>query len=412
MMTDRESFIRVRNRYLTSATPIQSPEYLKGRQRALSSLTDALTAPGRHAFIYGYRGVGKTSLAQTAAFQLQTSVGAPVLTACDAQSTFASVCEDIIRQALRISPLERKGQTRLNLGGSLAELGGLNLGFERNADRPNFSLSTVSDAVMYFRAAVEKLGIGLVIVIDEFDQLPSGAEHAKFASLVKQISDQRIDCRLIFCGIADTIETLFSEHESIFRQMHSEKVDRLPLQARVDIIEAAANALEMTIANTFKFRIAQVSDGFPSFVHLLAEKVFTACYDDNGSDVQRVHYEQGITDAINSVEVALKRSYEDALHRNTKKYEHAIWALAADKLLEANFDTILGHYREISSSLGIEPVNRNNLNTKLNQLCTPTYGRLLSKPRRSNFTFSEKMMRAYARLRAERAGLELGHEAP
>lgn len=409
---ERQTFIKIRNEYLTSATPINSPEYLRGRQRALSSLVDALGAPGRHAFIYGYRGVGKTSLAQTAAHLLQASVGVPILTSCDKESTFSVIAVDIIRQALQISPLERKGQTRLNLGASFTPLGGLNFGIERNPQNPNITVSSVSDAVLYLKETLRKIGIGIIVVIDEFDQLKSPAEHNKFASFVKQISDQRIDCRLIFCGIADTVEKLFSEHESIFRQIHSEKVDRLQLQARVDIIEAASAALDIKINSTFKYRIAQISDGFPSFVHLISEKVFTKAFDNENGEVSRTDYEEGIREAITSVEVTLRRNYENALHRNTKKYEHAIWALASDKLLEVNYETIKDHYVEICKELKIEPVSMNNLNTKLNQLCTDQYGPLLVKPRRSNYTFLEKMMRAYSRLRAEDAGIELGKEAP
>ena len=58
----RDEFLTIRNAFLTSAQPIQSPEHLKGRTRALQALQDSLTSPGRHAFIYGYRGVGKSSL--------------------------------------------------------------------------------------------------------------------------------------------------------------------------------------------------------------------------------------------------------------------------------------------------------------------------------------------------------------
>jgi hypothetical protein len=123
-------------------------------------------------------------------------------------------------------------------------------------------------------------------------------------------------------------------------------------------------------------------------------------------------YEQGIVEAIGSVELTLKRGYEDALHRNTHKYEHVIWAVAGDKLLDVNIDMIWKHYNSICDQLRINPVTRANLATKLNQLAQLKYGNLLTKPRRSNYTFSEKMMRAYARLRADKNGCSLGPENP
>ncbi|HEY4140768.1 MAG TPA: ATP-binding protein [Pseudolabrys sp.] len=113
----------IRNSYLTSAQPIQSPEHLKGRTRTLQLLLDALTSPGRHAFIYGYRGVGKSSLAQTTAYQLQHAAGSPIIIGCEPTSTFAQICQDVIRIAANVDPLERKGQTKFNLGGSISGYG-------------------------------------------------------------------------------------------------------------------------------------------------------------------------------------------------------------------------------------------------------------------------------------------------
>jgi uncharacterized protein len=409
---DRERFLELRNQYLTSARPIQTPEHLKGRDRALSRVVDALRSPGRHAFIYGFRGVGKTSLAHTAAYQIQNSAGAPVLCACDYSSTFNSVSRDIVRQALRINPLERKSALKLNLGGNLAQMGGVNAGFERNSQQPSIEINNVSDALEYLRATLLQIGCSLVVVIDEFDQVTNKEEHKKFASLIKQVSDQSMDIKFIFCGIAETVERLFSEHQSVFRQMHSEKVDQLIIQARIDIIEDAADALEITIENGRKYRISQISDGFPSFIHLITEKIFTAAFDNGRSAVSASDYEDGLEAAISSVELTLKKSYEDALHKNTRKYEHVIWSVASDQLLDLNVDNVWKHYMEICGRIRENPVSRSNLNTKLNQLCEPAYGSILFKPRRSNYTFSEKMMRAYARLRAERLGCPLGVENP
>lgn len=407
----REEFLMIRNSYLTSAQPIQSPQHLKGRVRALQILQDALTSPGRHAFIYGYRGVGKSSLAQTTAFQLQHAGGAPILIGCEPISSFSQICADVARIALSADLLEKKGQTKLNFGANFAGYGGT-LGVERSQDRHNLQISSVNDAVAYFRTACERFPFGFIVVIDEFDQLAAAEEHNRFALLLKQVSDQQIPIRFIFCGIAETIDQLFSQHASIFRQVHCELVDRLSLQACLEIIEDASKALKIEMRDDFRYRIAQISDGFPAFVHLISEKVFTATYDRRETAVDQDAYEQGILEAIGSVELTLKRSYENALHRNTHKYEHVIWAVADDKLLDVNIDMIWQHYNQICDQMRIAPVTRANVTTKLNQLAQPQYESLLLKPRRSNYTFSEKMMRAYARLRAERHGCHLGPENP
>ena len=55
---------------VNAATPIRSIQHLKGRQQQLQEIERALYAPGRHIFIYGDRGVGKSSLAATAAISI------------------------------------------------------------------------------------------------------------------------------------------------------------------------------------------------------------------------------------------------------------------------------------------------------------------------------------------------------
>jgi Cdc6-like AAA superfamily ATPase len=408
----REEFLKIRNSFLTSAQPVQSPQHLKGRTKAFQTLLDSLTSPGRHAFIYGYRGVGKSSLAQTTAFQLHGSTSAPILVGCEPTSTFVQVCEDILRIALSVDALEKKGRTsKVNFGASLAGYGA-NIGVEKAPGRLEFEIKSVNDATALFKAACERFPPGFVIVIDEFDQLKQAEEHARFALLLKQLSDQKVPVRLIFCGIADSIEKLFSQHGSIFRQVHCELVDRLGIQACLEIMDDAASALKIEMRDDFRYRIAQISDGFPAFVHLISEKVFTATFDRNSTRVTQESYEQGILEAIGSVELTLKRDYENALHRNTHKYEHVIWAVAGDQYLDVNVDMIWKHYNFICDELRIKAVTRANLTTKLNQLSQEKYGNLLTKPRRSNYTFSEKMMRAYARLRAERHGCHLGPENP
>ena len=70
---ERHEFGTKLNALVSPALPIQSVEYLQGRTRELDRIDKALFAPGRHIFIYGDRGVGKSSLAATAASLLQSS---------------------------------------------------------------------------------------------------------------------------------------------------------------------------------------------------------------------------------------------------------------------------------------------------------------------------------------------------
>lgn len=88
---------------LSPARPLQSEEFLKGRADQLHGIEKALYAPGRHVIIHGLRGVGKSSLAQTAAFKIATGHD-PIIVSCDPQSTFKSIIKDIFDEILGKDP--------------------------------------------------------------------------------------------------------------------------------------------------------------------------------------------------------------------------------------------------------------------------------------------------------------------
>src|SRR4029078_8870965 len=76
---------------LSPSRPIRTPEHLRGRERDLVTIKRALYATGRHIFIYGDRGVGKSSLAATAAYQYQSSDAEPIFIAGSLDETFNSL---------------------------------------------------------------------------------------------------------------------------------------------------------------------------------------------------------------------------------------------------------------------------------------------------------------------------------
>src|ERR1035441_10072575 len=92
----REGFAKILHANLSPTSPIQSQEHLFGRSKQLQLIEQALCAPGRSIFIYGDRGVGKTSLAQTVAYSQQASLHAPALLACTPQTTFAGLMADAV----------------------------------------------------------------------------------------------------------------------------------------------------------------------------------------------------------------------------------------------------------------------------------------------------------------------------
>ncbi len=79
---EEDAFKAILKEHLTPARAINSPQHLRGREKTLTQIDRAFNSPGKHIFIYGDRGVGKTSLAQTAASIHQSADAEPILVAC------------------------------------------------------------------------------------------------------------------------------------------------------------------------------------------------------------------------------------------------------------------------------------------------------------------------------------------
>src|SRR5262245_21810903 len=88
---------------ITPSKPIRTVERLHGRTGDLLRIERALVVPGRHVFIYGDRGVGKSSLAAAAANQYQSADENYIDVSGSPDATFGSVIADVAMKALRIS---------------------------------------------------------------------------------------------------------------------------------------------------------------------------------------------------------------------------------------------------------------------------------------------------------------------
>jgi hypothetical protein len=407
-----EKFAQIMGRVLSPSRAIESPELLKGRDDQLREIRRAWYQSGRQIFIYGYRGVGKTSLAQTAAHQHQSSESVPIRVICERDTTFYRVVHDIFARAFPFDPTMVK--QKIDAGAGL-KLGGLSAEIKKSVERGDApEPKSINEAVQITEFLLELHSREPVVIIDEFDQLKSKSEQARFAAYVKELGDRSLRCKLIFCGIGESIDNFFAAHESAYRQFHTVKLERLAWEPRFEIIITAAEALGITIDETTKIRIARVSDGFPHFVHLVCEKLFWAVFEASMNDmrVKANHFEQAINNAVSVIEPHLKTPYEKATHNYSNDCEPILWAVADDHQLQRPTREILASYERIMERSGREPLPRTVFYQRMNRMKEASLGSILVGTRTGWYEFREKMMRGYARMRAAQQGVALEAEHP
>jgi hypothetical protein len=402
-------FTQILEQHLRPSRPIDTTELLFGRESALDRMQEAYGSTGRQVFIYGDRGVGKTSVARTAGFMLNPVDSDPVYVAGGPGTSFQSLLRDIYTRL--ISPAERspsKHTSTLSAG-----FRGLKVGSSTEKSIGGIpEISDVNSAILALQTACQGRPSRPVIIVDEFDQIDALADKQLFAQLIKQLGDQEVHACFIFVGIGRSLDELLQGHESCYRYLESVMLDRLNISGRWEILDKCATALNVTINEDSRLRIALISDGFPHYVHLVGQKLFWAAHRDESSIevIETDHYQLAVRNAVTSVEAHLKQAYETATKKYKAEYEEVLWAVADHYELLRSTESIYGSYLRIMDLRDKTPMDRKTMSYRLNSLKSKMCGKILESPRRSWFEFRESMVRGYVRLRAEDLNVRLALE--
>lgn len=326
---DKSQFEEIIRTYVRPSDPIDSYEHLVGRAKQRDSIEEAINSPGKHIFIYGDRGAGKTSLAQTIAHEHNPSSTSPILVACGHKTTFSSIVQDIASQLIGRSRY-LSTETSLVKGGQLtvSGFGGINANSAAKVTERQIDVIDLNSAVALLQEAAIQRGGRSLVVVDEFENLPSAEDRQLFAELIKQLSDRKVQVTLVFCGIGKSLDDLLLGHASSHRYLHEVQLPTPPLNIgqRWEIIDTAAAKLGLTVNTDSRLRIAQVSDGFPHYVHLICEKLFWLAYRDE-EDVEEltpVHYMDAVQNALINVEARLRNAYNKAVKKDLDEYQEVL----------------------------------------------------------------------------------------
>jgi hypothetical protein len=400
---------------LTPSDSIRTPDRLFGREKYLTAIDRAFNSPGRQIFIYGDRGVGKTSVALTAAF-LHTGVeNLPIYVLCGRTSQFSDVIQSVGKATIsierRIEGAASGGGFNLSLPGGM---GGIGIADPTKAGPAIPAPQNINEALDVIRYVASKRTGPTIIIIDEMERIESTTEREKFAEFIKNLPEIQEDVQFIFCGIAQDVNELLQSHPSAGRILETIKLERLHHSDLWKILTGVADKLGVEIQREALIRIGQISDGFPHYVHLIGESMFWSMFDD-AKPVTRSearHFKAGIQGALQRTEATLRAQYDKATkkYRNTADYEEALWALAdstADRRqITEIYDSSYGWVMANRSDR--KKLTRERLNQRYLSLRKESHGRVVAGFGSGWFAFRENIMRGYVRLRAEAEGINLG----
>jgi len=373
----------------TPAAPVTEQDLLAGRTAEINELLVACGAPGKHAIVFGERGVGKTSLASVFGKVVDGLVVRTTAT-CESTDTFQSVVARLLSQVT--IPFETADKT---------------MGFVQQEDRheqqvPLNALPGFDGSSESIGRLCQQLNIRLLLVVDEFDRLAE-SERRGFADCIKVLSDQIAPVTIIIVGVAAVVQDLIGQHQSIERALAQIRLDRLDVAECKAIVEKRLPKLGLSSSPPVLESIANLSQGLPHFVHLVGLGTVMGAIERSSLVVEDADLATGVRKSIRQADQSILSAYQTATYspRVDALYTKVLCACAmaeTDEMGFFNARQVLPHMQRLHGN----HVSHSHFTKHLNQFSTAR-GHVLEQVgsrRKYQYRFRNPMMRAYVLLRA------------
>jgi len=378
---DREVLV---GRVFTPATPVSEGALFAGRMVQLRKVLDTINQRGQHTIIFGERGVGKTSLASVLSSRLRipgTTVIAPRVN-CDSADTYSSLWKKVFSQIdlLRKTPTVGFQMSILEETVKAADV----IGEEVTPDAVRRMLTLLADTGLF------------IIIFDEFDRIMEPLVRRSMADTIKALSDHDVNVTLVVVGVADSVEDLISQHESIERAMVQIKMPRMSRSELQQILDNGMERLKMTMDEDGKAEIAALSQGLPHYTHLLGLHATRVALDRGSLDITSREIEPAVKRALADVSQAVRGAYDRAIFspRKDTLYAQVLLACALAGTGEFGFFTAASVRDPLSTITG-KRYEIPGFARHLNDFCEESRGSILQKAgvkRKFRFRFRNPLM--------------------
>ena len=359
------------------ATAINRRELFHGRLAMLRRLIDTANQAGQHAIIYGERGVGKTSLANVLSDFLRPLDE-------DVASAKVNCYRDTSYDDIWASLFDQIGLAGADWSGRF----------------------TPYDVFRILRQ--DETG-KLILIVDEFDRIEDPDIDSMFADTVKTLSDFNVDATLVLVGIADDVDDLIAEHESIDRCLVQLHLPRMTFDELTGIIKSGIDSVGMEIDRDAAANICNVSLGLPNYVHALGLASARVAIDDERMRVESGDVEVAIERVMSESQQTLLSEFDlaTASPRRENLYFHVLLACALTQTDERGYFRAADLRKPYSRLMGRD-MQISTYGRHLHRLSEEKRGSVLQRigqPHQYRFRFSNSLMQPYALMRGIERGM-------
>ena len=413
----RPTITEIENAFLP-AREITDSKRFAGRKDPIRDAYYALISEGSNIAIVGNRGVGKTSLARqvinigTGNLEILKKTGIAfdekldflsIYMACGKQiSSIDELLERLITSSNCLAdwiydiPNAKKIMVNYspkfsaNVFGVGVELGGTKE--TETTTSPVISSHSIDAIFTNIVEAITKENLsknGILIVIDEFDQIP---DPTGFASFIKALATNCPKVKFCIVGVAKDIQMLMKEHESSDRLFAGSIINMEPMK-EPELREIISNA-ERYIGNYVIFeepaikKIISLAQGHPYMVHLIGKFALRSAFHDAKKSISDDNIEIILRDiAERKADPVLEGKYRTAVASSPQR-ESVLRAMAQVKDEHGEIWTTTAY--KIALDMGVD-----NASQYVGHLASKEYGEELEKLRERYYRFKDSLFHAY-----------------
>jgi Cdc6-like AAA superfamily ATPase len=371
------------------AAPIDEKDLFAGRRVQIAKMLEAVSEKGKHAVLFGERGVGKTSLGRVfhAMFPKTLRHILAVREQVDPSDDFSSIWRKVFKD-LRVRAITA------------------------SEDAPHEPLANdypgqimPDDIRREFQDIFGPNDLP-IIIIDEFDKARESSDkkiHEMMANTIKHLSDYAINATIIIVGVADDVNDLIGEHPSISRCLEQIPMPRMTKDELREVIDKRLPRLGMKMEGDAYWKIIELSRGLPSYVHLLGLYSSQAAIKRKSLTIVESDVDAAIQRALEKSQESTQADYNSAIHSNRSDnlYRHVLLACALAKTDERGQFSPNSVVEPLSSILQ-RPVKIDAFQQHLEKFIKEDRGSVLirrGKERAYKFRFCDPMMQPYVIMR-------------